>query len=71
MIEEGRAYALAIAMQHLLRHLERKGVLNQADTTRLLDASIEQLNQLPADRMDPESRADGARTLGLLYCPTR
>jgi hypothetical protein len=43
MIEDGRAYAVAIALQHLRRALERKGVMTQPETTKMLDEVVDEI----------------------------
>jgi len=68
MIGDGRAYGLAIAVQHILRLLENKGVLTREDTTGMLDAALEELKTMP---LSPTELADAAKTIGALYLPTR
>ena len=68
MTEDGRAYALAIAVQHLLRALERKGLMSKSETTDMLDAVC---NELKMHRLEPDAGANAAMTIGALYPPTR
>lgn len=60
MIEEGRAYSVAVALEHLLPVLERKAVMTEADTTNMLDAVIAELRDLKKrDVLSPTASSRG------------
>ena len=65
MIEDGRAYGLMIALKHLLRTLEHKGVLSQTETFAMLDNALEVLRGIPP--LAGPAGADAATTVGGLY----
>jgi len=68
MIEEGRAYSVAVALEYLLRVLERKGVMTQADTTNMLDTVIAELRDLKnRDVLSPMASAEASTTIGGMY----
>jgi hypothetical protein len=71
MITDGTAYGTAIALKNLLRLLERKRVLNSAEVTSMLDASLEELRGLARNSnvIEPNAHADAAKAVGLLYLP--
>jgi hypothetical protein len=43
MIEDGRAYAVTMALKHILGLLESKGLLAPGELTKVLDAALEEL----------------------------
>ena len=65
MIEEGRAYGLMIALKHLLRTLEHKGVLSQTETFAMLDGALEELKGIPT--LARHASAEAAATIRGLY----
>jgi hypothetical protein len=65
MLEDGRAYGLIIALKHLLRTLERKGVLAHSETVTMLDAALDELKSIP--NLKGDAAADAARAVGSLY----
>ena len=70
MIENGRAYAVAVALQHLLRALERKGVMTKPETTKMLDEVVAEIGDLSSrGGLSAEAGADARRTIGGLYLP--
>jgi hypothetical protein len=72
MIEEGRAYAVAVALQHLLRAIERKGVMTKTETTQMLDDVVDELVDLTNKGvLSAEASAEARRTIGGLYLPIR
>jgi hypothetical protein len=72
MLEEGRAYALAIAVQHLLRLLERRGIVSAGETRSMLDSALEELNDLIKRQvLSATAGAEGAKTIGALYLPSK
>ena len=72
MIEDGSGYAMALVMQKLLRTLESKGVLSNAETFQMLDEVCDKLaNDLKGGVVSPMASAEGSRRVGLLYLPKR
>ena len=72
MIEEGRGYAAAIALQHLLRTLEAKGIIEVTETTAMLEGVLDELDELGKNRiMSPEETAAARKTIGMMYLPIR
>jgi hypothetical protein len=72
MIDNGRAYAVAVALQHLLRALERKGVMTEPETTKMLDEVVDEIVDLTTQGvLSAEANADARRTIGVLYLPKR
>ena len=68
----GRAYAVAVAFQHLLRALERRGVMTKAETTQMLDQVGDELVDLTNKGvLSAEASAEARRTIGVLYLPLR
>ena len=45
MIEDGRAYAVALIIQGLLKRLEQKGVLSRSEKVSMLDDISDQIRQ--------------------------
>jgi hypothetical protein len=66
---EGRIFALTMAVQHLLRKLESKGVLSYAETQALLDGVLEEIDQLEDGVIS--GRGNAHNTIGMLYLPKR
>lgn len=64
MIDDGRAYAVGLALKALLRKLEKKGVLQYTETQKMLDDTLEELKTI---EMAPEEGARAARMIGALY----
>ena len=72
MIEEGRGYAAAVALQHLLRALEAKGIMEVTETTAMLDGVLGELDNLQKNGvMSPEVNAAARKAVGIMYLPTR
>jgi hypothetical protein len=46
MIEDGRAYAVAMVVQHLLEKLEKKGILSRRERFSMLDEVCEEISDL-------------------------
>ena len=71
MIEEGRAFALTLAVQHLLRTLERKGIMSADETREMLEDTRDDLVAV-RDRggvLSQGADADAVRTIGALELP--
>jgi hypothetical protein len=68
MIEDGRTYGLMIALQHLLRTLEQKGILTTQETIDMLDGVLADLRASP---LVAEAAADAHKIVGGLYLPIR
>jgi hypothetical protein len=67
---EGRAYAIAIVMQHLLQALERKGIIEVAETARMLEEALIEIDGLAKSGvLSHRGLADARRTIGSLYLP--
>jgi hypothetical protein len=72
MLGEARGYAAAIAIQHLLRTLEAKGIMEPTETAAMLDGVLDELACLGRDGvMSPEETASARKTIGVLYLPIR
>jgi hypothetical protein len=72
MIEEGRAYAVAVALQHLLSALDRKGVMTKPETTKMLDEVVDEIVDFSTRGvLSAEASAEAPRTVRLLYLPYR
>jgi hypothetical protein len=68
MIKDGRTFALTIALQHLLRALERKNVFSTLEIITMLDGV---LNELPSFKLAPVANADAHNSVGALYLPKK
>lgn len=67
MTNDGTAYATAHVMQHLLRFLEKKGVLTYRETQNMLDDVLDEFRaRMP---LAPNDAADAHRAVGLMYLP--
>jgi hypothetical protein len=72
MVEEGRGYAAAIALQHLLRILEAKGIMEAAETTAMLDGVLGELDNLQKNGvMSPEVNVAARKAIGIMYLSIR
>jgi hypothetical protein len=70
MIDDGRGYAVVVALQHLLRALERKGVMTKPETTKMLDEVVDGIVDLTTQGvLSAEANAEARRTIGVLYLP--
>ena len=59
---EARGYAAAIAIQHLLRTLEAKGIMEPTETAAMLDGILDKLACLGRDGvMSPEETASARK----------
>jgi hypothetical protein len=68
MIEDGRAYAVAIVVQHLLQKLEQKKILSPSERVAMLDDVCEEIRNLVSrGGLAPNAGADASRTAGLMY----
>ncbi len=65
MIEDGRAYGIAIALKHILGLLESKRLLAQGERTKVLDAALGELDGITT--LTPTARAEASKTIGALY----
>lgn len=61
-------YGLMVALQHLLRTLESKGVLSKSETVAMLDGVLDELR---ATDFQPGAAAEAHKTVGALYLPKR
>jgi hypothetical protein len=72
MIEDGRAYAVAIVVQHLLERLEQKKLLSRTERVSMLDDVCEEIRDLvKREVLAPNAGADASRTAGLMYLTPR
>jgi hypothetical protein len=62
-MEDDRVHALAIALRHVLRHLERSGALTPQETAEALDDALEQMRAVGS--FSPEAH----KMVGRLYLP--
>ena len=62
MDDNTQVFALAMTLQHLLRALEKKGVMSQPETFSMLDDVLEEMRK---GAFSP----DAHKTIGLLYLP--
>ena len=70
MTDNGRAYAVVVALQHLLRALERKGVMTKPETTKMLDEVVDEIVDLTTrGALSAEASAEARKTIGVLYLP--
>lgn len=68
MVEEhGRRIAMEVAFQHLLRTLERKGVMSPSETTAMLDGVLDELDRRIF--ANPDQKAQAHIAVGGLYLP--
>ena len=68
MIENGTAYASALAIRHLLRLLERKKVLAFSETKQMLDGILEEIRDVSGrGAISPKASADASNTIGMMY----
>jgi hypothetical protein len=67
MIDDGRAYGVALALKHILGLLERSGVIEHRDLGGVLDDALAELKSLGEGVIAPEAGAAAAKTIGLLY----
>jgi hypothetical protein len=68
MIEDGRAYAVALVVQHLLQKLEQRKILSRNEKVSMLDDVCEDIrNLVKRGVLAPNAGADANRTAGLMY----
>jgi len=68
--DEGRGYGVAIALQHLMHLLVRKGVISQAELLAVHDGAQAEISRLGLDHvMSRDAAGNAARTVGLLVTP--
>jgi hypothetical protein len=65
MIEDGRAFGATMALKHVLRLLERKGVITHAEIITTLDDALEELRGVTS--LAPDAHAAAGRAVGFLY----
>jgi hypothetical protein len=61
------ARGVAIALKHLLRRLERRGILSPTETETLLDGAFDEIRKISALKGDALWAA--ARAIGVLHLP--
>ncbi len=72
MIEDGRAYGVAMAMQALLHTLERKKIFSHSEMIKMLDAVGEEISDLQKrGAISPAAAADAHRAVGLMHVPPK
>jgi hypothetical protein len=70
MSKSGAAYAAAVTIRHLLRHLEEKGVLPAAELRQLREAVSNELADAETrGALAPEAAAIAGRTVEMLFLP--
>jgi hypothetical protein len=70
MIENGAGYAAGMSMQHLLRLLEKKGLLSFFETKQMLDGVSDELRELlKRGSISPEASTEAARAVDMMYLP--
>lgn len=68
MIEEGRAYAVALIVQRLLKKLEQKGILSRNETVSMLDDVRDEIDRLVKDgALTQGAGAEATRTVGVMH----
>ena len=65
----GRTVALEVALQHLLRKLEAKGLLSQTEVVEMLDETVDALKS--DSRLESVGGGAAAIAVGGLYLPKR
>jgi hypothetical protein len=68
MIEDGRAYGVALIVQRLLKKLEQKGILSSSEKVSMLDDVSEEIRHLVKDgAIAPSAGSEALRTVGLMH----
>jgi hypothetical protein len=70
MIEDGRAYGVAMAVQSLLQLLEKKGVVLPSEQSGMLEAICEEIGEMQKlGARSPNAATEASRVVGLIYAP--
>ena len=64
----GRAIGVAVALQHMIWLLQKRGIISIEQIHETLDNALEEARTLP---MEPEQGAEAARAIGLLFVPPK